>query len=101
MQVNATGEMQQTCMLKMDGSGGGMKEMMQSMSPEDRTAIREQMASLSETDRKTMKNQMKQLDSQNLSSDALAQSLMEMLASFQNTQNASTTVAQTTLSTYA
>lgn len=101
MQVNSTGGMQQSCMQKMDGSSGGqdggMKEMMQSLSPEDRTAVREQMASLSEADRKTMKDQMRQLDRQNLSSDTLTQTLMEMLASFQKTD---TTVAQTTLSTY-
>lgn len=104
MQVNTSGQMQQTHMRKMDGSGGGqgqgggMKEMMQSLSAEDRTAFREQMSSLSESDRKTMKDQMAQLDTKNLSSDALAQSLITMLTSLQNPNAA---LAEATANTYA
>jgi hypothetical protein len=102
MQVNQSCQMQQTQTRRMDGSGGGqgggMKEMMQSLSPEDRTAVREQMASLSEADRKTMKDQMSQMDATTLSSEDLFQSIMSMLTSF---QQPTTVATETTLSTYA
>ncbi|MDQ1298029.1 MAG: hypothetical protein QG558_568 [Campylobacterota bacterium] len=102
MQVESSGQMQQTHMRKMDGSGGGMKEMMQSMSPEDRTAFREQMSSMSEADRKTMKNQMAQMDTSNLSSSDLFQQLQEMLLEFQNTASKNNELLSTTIiDTYA
>ncbi|MFA6144638.1 MAG: hypothetical protein WCW84_03270 [Sulfurimonas sp.] len=102
MQVNSSGQMQQTQMRKMDGSeggqGGGMKETMQALSPEDRTAVREQMASLSPTDRTTMKDQMSQLDTTSLTSEDLGKTLMSMLTAL---QEPATTATQTTLDTYA
>jgi predicted unusual protein kinase regulating ubiquinone biosynthesis (AarF/ABC1/UbiB family) len=100
MQVNSSGQMQQTQMRKMDGSGvgqgqsGGMKEIMQSMSSEDRTAFREQIAALSEVDRKTIKEQMSKIDISTLSSETLAQTLTDMLSSLQSssiTEASSTT----------
>lgn len=102
MQVESSGQMR-----KMDGScqgqgqGGGMKEMMQSMSPEDRTAFREKMSSLSETDRQTMKDQMAQMDTKNLSSQDLSQQLMSMLLEYQNTASKHTSVSADTINTYA
>ena len=104
MQVTTSGQMQQTHMRKMDGSGegggqgSGMKETMQSLSAEDRTVIREQISSLSESDRKTMKDQMAQLDTKNLSSDTLAKSLKDILTSL---QNPNATVIESTIDTYA
>jgi len=104
MQVESSGQMQ---MRKMDGTGGGqgqgggMKEMMQSMSPEDRTAFREQMSSMSETDRKSMKDQMAQMDTSKLSSEELSQELMNMLLEYQNTASKNTSVAATMIDTYA
>jgi len=107
MQVESSGQMQQMQMRKMDGTGGGqgqgggMKEMMQSMSPEDRTAFREQMSSMSETDRKTMKDQMAQMDTSKLSSEELSQELMNMLLEYQNTASKNTSVSATAIDTYA
>lgn len=105
MQVESSGQMQQMQMRKMDGTGGGqgggMKEMMQSMSPEDRTAFREQMSSMSEADRKTMKDQMAQMDTSKLSSKELSQELMNMLLEYQNTASKNTSVSATAIDTYA
>lgn len=101
MQVESSGQPQQTHMRKMDGSGagqgGGMKEMMQSMSPEDRTAFREQMSSMSEADRKTMKNQMAQIDTSKLSSSDLSQQLQDMLLEFQNTTSKNNALLSATM----
>jgi predicted unusual protein kinase regulating ubiquinone biosynthesis (AarF/ABC1/UbiB family) len=98
MQINSSEHMQQTQMRKMDGTGGGqgggMKEIMQSMSSEDRTAFREQIAALSEVDRKTIKEQMSKIDISTLSSETLAQTLTDMLSSLQSssiTEASSTT----------
>ncbi len=64
------------------GSGqgnGGMREIMQNLSQEDRTALKEKMSSLSQTERKSMMEQMKQVDATSVSSDAYAQTLLDML----------------------
>lgn len=89
MQVNASGEMTQTRMRKMDGSGNGggkgngMQEIMQALSPEERTAFREELSSLSQTDRTALKDQLKTLDMSGLSSTELSQTLTDFLASLQ------------------
>ena len=89
MQVNASGEMTQTRMRKMDGSGGGggkgngMQEIMQALLPEERTAFREELSSLSQTDRTALKDQLKTLDMSGLSSTELTQTLTDFLASLQ------------------
>lgn len=102
MQIDSSGQMR-----KMEGScqgqgqgGGGMKEMMQSLSPEDRTTFREQMSSLSETDRQTMKDQMAQMDTKNLSSQDLSQQLMSMLLEYQDTASKNTSVSAAAIDTY-
>ena len=58
MDVGATGSMQQMQTRKMDGSGGGqgqgqggMKDIMQSLSPEDQATMKDQLSSMSQTDR--------------------------------------------------
>ena len=96
MQVNTSGQMQQTQMRKMDGTGGGqnqgngMKDVMQSLSPEDRTAVREQMSNLSEADRKSMKDQLSQIDTESLSSENLAQIMFDMLNTLQGSSSMET-----------
>jgi len=106
MQVNTSGQMQQMQMRKMDGSGGGqnqnngMKEIMQSLSPEDRTAVREQIANLSEMDRKSMKDQLSQMDTASLSSEDLAQTMFDMLKTLQNSSSVET-YSSTTIDLYA
>ena len=84
MNVNASGSMQQMHMQNMHGAGGGqgkggMKDIMQSLSQEDRSAMREKMSSLSQTDRQSMISQMKQVDATSMSSDDYAQTLLDMV----------------------
>jgi hypothetical protein len=89
MDVGAAGYTQQmqTQMRKMDGSGGGqgqgggggMKNIMQSLSPEDQTAMKDQMSSLSQTDRASMVSQLKEVDSTQMTSEEYTQSLLDVL----------------------
>lgn len=70
MQIDSTSTMTQMYMRKMDGSGkeNGMREVMQSLSDEDKTFVREQMASMSSEDRQNFKNELKTMDSTALTS---------------------------------
>ncbi|MBV5321209.1 MAG: hypothetical protein JZU62_05955 [Sulfuricurvum sp.] len=107
MEVGTSGQMQQMQMRKMDGSGGGqnqnngMKEMMQSLSSEDRTAVREQIANLSETDRKSMKDQISQIETASLSPEDLAQTMFDMLSTLQNPVSSTETDSSTSIDIYA
>lgn len=60
----------QTHMKKMDGSGKGnsMREMMQSLSDEDKAFVREQMSTLSTEDRQNFKNDLLGMDSASITS---------------------------------
>lgn len=103
MEVNASCNMQQ--MQKIGGTGNGqnngMKEIMQALSPEDRTAVREQMSSLSETDRKSMKDQLSQIETTSLSSDNLAQTIFDLLSTLQNPVSSTETDSSTSIDIYA
>lgn len=87
MQVGASGEMTQTRMRKMDGSGGGkgngMQDVMQALSPEDRTTFRDELSMLSQTDRTKIKDQIKALDISSFSSEELSQTLVDFLAALE------------------
>ena len=74
-----------------------MKEIMQSLSPEDRQTIRTQLQSLSPQDRQNYVSQITQLDYQNMSSSELASSIMDILGT--STQTTSSTTSN--LSIYA
>ncbi len=81
MNVNASSSMQH---MHKHGAGGGagnggMKDIMQSLSQEDRSAMREKMSSLSQADRQSMISQMKQVDATSMSSADYAQTLLEMV----------------------
>lgn len=103
MQVNASGEMTQTHMRKMDGSnsgggkGNGMQDIMQALSPEERTAFREELSLLSQTDRAALKDQLKTLAMSGLSSKELSQTLTDFLASLQEKTLAQAIVPSTTI----
>jgi putative NADH-flavin reductase len=56
-----------------------MKEMMQSLSMEDRTALKEQLGTMSQEDRSSMLEQMKQVDKSSMSSEDYAQTLLDIL----------------------
>ena len=72
MQIDSTSAMTQTQahMRKMDGSGkgSGMREMMQSLSEEDKTFVREQMSTMSAEDRQNFKNDLLSMDSTSITS---------------------------------
>ena len=83
MNVGATGSMEQ--MRKMDGTGGGhgkgggMKDIMQSLSTEDQAVMKEQMSSMTMDERMAMVSQMKEVDKGSMSSDEYAQTLLDIL----------------------
>lgn len=72
MQIDSTSAMTQaqTHIRKMDGSGkgSGMREMMQSLSDEDKTFVREQMSTMSAEDRQSLKNDLLSMDSGSIAS---------------------------------
>ncbi|QOP43417.1 hypothetical protein FJR45_05390 [Sulfurimonas sediminis] len=107
MQVNSNGAMQQMQMQmrKMDGTGGGqgnggMKDIMQSLSQEDRTALKEKMSSMDQTQRANLIAQMKQVDASTMDSQQYTQSLMDILNQ-ETTQKQTTNTANSTFSVYA
>jgi len=66
-----------------NGSGNGqegMKEIMQSLSNDERSAIREQMQALPQEDRLAMKEQLKAVNSTDKTSDDYFQSLLDILS---------------------
>jgi hypothetical protein len=87
MDVNATGYTQQmqTQMRKMDGSGGGqgqsggMRDIMQSLSSEDRDIIKTELSTMSQGERAEMVSQMKQVDSASMTSEEYTQTLLDLL----------------------
>ncbi|WOE68777.1 hypothetical protein RZR97_06555 [Hydrogenimonas thermophila] len=104
MNVSGTGSMMQTQMQmrKMDGTGGGnggangMRDIMQSLSPDERNTLKEQLSSVSEEDRKSLIEQMKEVDKTNMSSDDYFQTLLDIVNQT-NTENSSNNI----LSIYA
>lgn len=82
MQVNSNCSMQQTQMGKMDGSGGtqgGMRDIMQSLSTEDRATLKEQLSSMSQDERIAAITQMKEVDATALSSEDYTKTLLDIL----------------------
>jgi len=82
------GSTQQTQMQNMYGSGsgqgkGGMKDIMQSLSTEDRATMKESLSSMSQEDRMSAVTQMKEVDASVLSSEEYTQALLDIL----NTSN--------------
>ncbi len=86
MNVGATGSMEQMQMRRMDGTGGGqgagkggMKDIMQSLSAEDQTAMKEQLSSMSSEDRAAAVAEMKAVDKTAMTSEDYTQSLLDIL----------------------
>ncbi len=90
MNVSSSGsmeqmQMQQMQMRKMDGSGGGqgqgggMRDIMQSLSPEDQDTMKAQMSSMSMEDRMSMVSQMKEVDQTSMSEEDYTQTLLDIL----------------------
>lgn len=86
MQVNSAASMQQTQTQTraMDGSGqgkggnGGMKDIMQTLSTDDRAALQEQIISMNPEDKASMVSKMKQVDSASMSSEDYIKTLLDM-----------------------
>jgi len=72
-------------MRKMDGSGGGqgqsggMRDIMQSLSSEDRDIIKTELSTMSQGERAEMVSQMKQVDSASMTSEEYTQTLLDLL----------------------
>ncbi|MCK9454801.1 MAG: hypothetical protein WCY51_04255 [Sulfurimonas sp.] len=82
MDVTSTSSIQY--MRKMDGSGGsqgqgGMKEIMQSLSTDDKNKMIEQLSSMSKEDRAETVAQMKEVDASTLSKQDYTKELLEIL----------------------
>lgn len=84
MDIGSYGSMQQMQMRKMDGSGGGqgqggMKDIMQSLSTEDRATLKEQLSSMSQEERMATVSQMKEVDAASMSQKDYMQTLLDIL----------------------
>ncbi len=82
MNVNASASTQQ--MQNRYGADGGqgkggMKDIMQNLSQEDRSALKEKMSSLSQADRQSMVSQMKDVDATSMSSSDYSQTLLDII----------------------
>ncbi len=86
--IDGSSQMQQVRMQmrKMDGTGGGqgkgqggMRDIMQSLSVEDRNSLREQMSSVDQSKRSDIISQMKQIDQSSMSSEDYFQSLLDII----------------------
>jgi hypothetical protein len=75
----------QTQMRKMDGTGGGhgksggMRDIMQSLSQEDKMTLKEQMQGLSGEDRKSAIEAMKQINKTSTNKDGYIQDLLNAI----------------------
>ena len=87
--MQVSGEMAQMHVRKMDGTGSGngqgngMRDVMQALSPDDRTAFRESLSALSQEDRHSIKQSIDALDITTLSADELSQTLADFLSSLE------------------
>jgi hypothetical protein len=79
---------QQIQMRKMDGSGGsgGMRDIMQSLPQDERSAFREKLSSLSSEDRQSFKADMAAMDKASLASQDLSKALFDLLATYEKPQ---------------
>ncbi|PNV84420.1 MAG: hypothetical protein C0627_01055 [Sulfurimonas sp.] len=94
MDVTSANQMQQMQMRKMDGSGGGqgqggMKDIMQNLSSEDKNSVMEQLSSMSQEERSAAVAQMKEVDASVMSSEDYAKTLLDILED-KNTNEAET-----------
>ncbi len=84
MDVTSTNQMQQMQMRKMDGSGGGhgqggMRDIMQNLSTEDKNSMIEQLSSMSQEERMAAVSKMKQVDASAMSAEDYTKALFAIL----------------------
>jgi len=101
--MQVSGEITHMRIRKMDGIGGGngegngMRDVMQALSPDDRTAFRESLSTLSQEDRQSIKESIGSLDITTLSAGELSQTLADFLSSLEKNTLSQTTLPTTTL----
>ena len=104
MQVNGTG-MQNMHQYRYGASNTNgnsqMKDIMQSLSPEDRETVKSQLQSLPKEDRQNYISQITQLDYTSMDSAELTTSIMDILGVTTQTTTTSTITEGSTFSTYA
>lgn len=82
MEIQSNGMMQQMQMRKMDGSGGGqgdMRDIMQNLPEEEKSAIKEQLSAMTQEERTAAVEEMKSVDATTLSSQDYTQALLDIL----------------------
>ncbi|MGE0739617.1 hypothetical protein [Sulfurimonas sp.] len=88
MQVNASQNMYQMHGANGSGNGNnnGMRDIMQSLPQEQRSAFREQLSSLSPEERQSFKTEASAIDKTSLSSEEFLKNINDLLASYQSSQ---------------
>jgi len=103
MQVNSYGTMYQYQMQNMESSAtgagqqGGLSDIMQNLSQDQRIGLREQMNLLDQSDRKNVIEEMSQIDSATMSPEEYYKMLIDIV----NRQVPPTTTVQSLFSIYA
>ena len=103
MQINSYGTIYRYQMRNMEGSAtisgesGGLSEVMQNLSQDQRLELREQMSLLNHGDRRNAIEQMSQIDSTTMSQEEY----YKMLTDIVNRQVPPTTTVQSLFSIYA
>jgi len=99
MQINSYGTMYQYQMQKIDSAGqqGGMSDIMQNLSQDQRIGLREQMNLLDQSDRKNVIEEINQIDSATMSPEEYYKMLIDIV----NRQVPPTATIQSLFSIYA
>ena len=81
MNVSGAGSMEQMRAMNGQGGGqgGGMRDIIQSMSPEDQTAMKDSLSGMSQDERIAAVTQMKEVDASTMSAEEYTQTLLDIL----------------------
>lgn len=80
MNVGSCGSMEKMGNMFGGGQGqGGMKDIMQSLSTEERATMKEQLSSMTQEERTSAVTQMKEVDKASLSAQDYTQALLDIL----------------------
>lgn len=86
MNVGGAGSMEQMQMRKMDGTGGGhgkggggMRDIMQSLSTEDQATIKETLSAMTPEERSAKVSEMKTVNSTTMDAEEYTQALLDIL----------------------
>ncbi len=84
MDVTSTNQMQQMQIRRMDGSGGGhgqggMRDIMQNLSTDDKNSLIEQLSSMDKEQRMQTVSEMKEIDASAMSTEDYTKALFAIL----------------------